>query len=258
LFAPSSHSCHSLCFVQNNSRTLSDVIKGVVDNFEPLMWVFYLFICTVVIYAQFGLTFFEDWFVYDGENDDSPGCHSVVSCILLIFYHAVPAGDIGEVLDNISNRKNNYMERLVFEISFFIWVGVLLFNIITGLMVDGFGSLREEDKERRDILENYCFVCGLSRSFYDDMPNFKGPSFDWHKDNDHAYWTYVYFYVYLKRKDQNDYSGVESYVWKQIEEERYEWIPARMSSSIQVHQTFKIRDKDPGGDDGGINLDQPM
>jgi hypothetical protein len=37
---------------------------------------------------------------------------------------------------------------------------VLLFNIITGLMVDGFGSLREDDNIRTDILENYCFVCG--------------------------------------------------------------------------------------------------
>ena len=38
---------------------------------------------------------------------------------------------------------------------------MILFNIITGLLVDGFGALREEDNDRRDILENSCFVCGM-------------------------------------------------------------------------------------------------
>jgi len=153
---------------------------------------------------------------------------------MLIFYHAVPAGDIGEVLDNISNRQNDYMRRVLFDLSFFVWVGVLLFNIITGLMVDGFGSLREEDNARRDILDNSCFVCGLLRSTYDDTPNFQGPSFDRHKDTDHDFWAYVNFYVYLKRKDPSDYSGVETYVWGQISEDSIEWIPMRMSSAIQA------------------------
>jgi len=50
------------------------------------------------------------------------------------------------------------------------------------------------------VLENACFVCGFTREYYDDIPNFNGPSFDSHKDKDHNYWFYVYFYVYLKQK----------------------------------------------------------
>ena len=81
----------------------------------------------------------------------------------------MPAGDLGEVLDNISNRWSKeddtqdggtYIARVLFDLSFFIWVGVLLFNIITGLLVDGFGSLREEDNARQNMLDNTCFVCG--------------------------------------------------------------------------------------------------
>jgi hypothetical protein len=151
----------------NNSRLLSNVAASLTNNGSALALVFYLFICTVILYAQFGLQYFEEWFVY-GDDDETPGCHSVVSCFILIFYKGVPGNSLGDVMDTVTNRyekvdgqgRSTYLSRVIFDLSFFIWVGILLFNIITGLMVDGFGSLREEDNERNDILENTCFVCG--------------------------------------------------------------------------------------------------
>jgi hypothetical protein len=127
--------------IMNNSKVLGDVLRSVTDNIVALGWVLYLFIVTVVIYAQFGLENFEDFFLYDGDTDDGDerGCHSVVSCFWLIFYHGVPEGSLTEVLDIEDNRRRNdgsenqtYLQRVLFDLSFFIWVGVLLFNIITG------------------------------------------------------------------------------------------------------------------------------
>ena len=126
--------------IMNNSKVLGDVLRSVTDNIVALGWVLYLFIVTVVIYAQFGLENFEDFFLYDGDTDDGDErcCHSVVSCFWLIFYHGVPEGAT-EVLDIEDNRRRNdgsenqtYLQRVLFDLSFFIWVGVLLFNIITG------------------------------------------------------------------------------------------------------------------------------
>jgi hypothetical protein len=82
--------------------------------------------------AQFGLAYFEDWFVY-GDDDSASGCHSVVACFFLIFYKGIPAGELGDVLDTIDNRDPDYLGRLIFDLSFFVWVGILLFNIITGV-----------------------------------------------------------------------------------------------------------------------------
>ena len=50
------------------------------------------------------------------------------------------------------------MMRILFDLSFFVWVGVLLFNIIAGLMIDTFAGLREEAGERADIRDNVVFV----------------------------------------------------------------------------------------------------
>jgi hypothetical protein len=64
---------------------------------------------------------------------------------------------------------SDYIARIFFDLSFFIVVGVVLFNVITGLMVDGFGALRDEANERAEV--NYSiifFVCIFNRSVCPD------------------------------------------------------------------------------------------
>ena len=104
---------------------------------------------------------------------------------------------------------------------------------------------------------------GFTRSAYDDIPNFKGPTFDWHKDRDHMCWVYVYLYVYLKRKDKQGLSGAEEYVWGEILEGGLEWIPSRASAAIQA-EMGRLRPhtgRSDGDDDapgaGGSGGDMP-
>jgi hypothetical protein len=42
--------------IMNNSDVLANIARSVTDNLGALGWVFYLFICTVVIYAQVQIT----------------------------------------------------------------------------------------------------------------------------------------------------------------------------------------------------------
>ena len=111
-------------------------------------------------------------------------------------------------------------------------------------MVDGFGALREEDNNRRNIMENECFVCGFTRTGYDDEPIVRGPTFDQHKDLEHQHWNYVLLFVYLKRKDRTDYTGAESYIWAMIQKQDYSWIPSRASFAIQSYKAKTELDKE--------------
>ena len=58
------------------SSMLRDIIKCLTMPGAKLAMVFFLFICTFVIYATFGLAFFENQFTYGG---DDTGCHSVIA-----------------------------------------------------------------------------------------------------------------------------------------------------------------------------------
>jgi uncharacterized membrane protein YgcG len=131
-----------------------------------------------------------------------------------------------------------------------VWVGILLFNVITGLIVDTFSTLREEAGKRQDILVNSCFVCGFTRANYDDLGITNAPSFDSHKNDVHFMWNYVYFYFYLTRKDPTEYNGVESYVSLLMEEQSLAWIPQR---STLVCQHNSQDDGNDGGEGNGGN-----
>ena len=83
----------------------------------------------------------------------------------------MPGGSLEGVTEPVHDGNRNaagnpspYMGRLLFDLSFFVIVGIILFNVITGLMVDTFSSLREEAAERANTLDNECFACGLSRA----------------------------------------------------------------------------------------------
>jgi len=121
-----------------------------------------------------------------------------------------------------------------------VWVGIVLVNIITGLMVDTFSSIREEEEWRRKCLANECFVCGVQRHAYEDyglstqvlgspltflacdsdspliLYLSQDSSFEEHLEDDHNLWMYIYYIAYLRKKDPTDESGIESFVRQQV------------------------------------------
>ena len=77
-------------------------------------------------------------------------------------------------------------------------------------------NINAEDKA------NKCFICDLDR--------FKiksGFSFEDHRKNEHSIFNYVYIYLYLANKNYQVYSGVEDYVWNQINLHRTDWLPKK-------------------------------
>jgi hypothetical protein len=159
---------------------------------------------------------------------------SKVGCALLLLYKGVPGASLGDLLESVDPRDGNFLARFAFDLSFFIWAGPILFNIITGLLVNGFWSLTTAQEARREVYDNTCFVCGFTRANYADLPHFRGPTFEVHQDETHEFWKYVSFFVYLKRKEKTDMTGAETYVWDLIEDDLdLAWIPVRDCAAAQ-------------------------
>jgi len=247
-FRFSSYFTLMLLDVANISTTVQSLVKSITKPAPQLGIVAYLFIIMVVIFASFGLEYFENYFHYDMDYEDDAddlskpnpyGCHSVVACFWLILYKGVPDGTLDQVLDFVTNRDPLYLGRVFYDTLFFIIVGVFLFNVITGLIVDTFSSLREEAASRADQLYNECYVCGFTRTAYDDI-GMLSPSFDQHKLKNHYIWNYLYFIQHIQTKDQTDFSGVESYVHDMLQMKCLDWLPARTSFASQ---NFGMSDK---------------
>ena len=67
-----------------------------------------------------------------GDNDDTLRCTTVVDCFKLVLYKAIPAGEMAAVMDDVDQTQDKFESRMIFDLAFFIWVGLLLFNILTG------------------------------------------------------------------------------------------------------------------------------
>ena len=114
---------------------------------------------------------------------------------------------------------------------------------------------QDEKQKREAIKKNYCFVCGFERDKYEDLGLDSTP-FNHHVDHnegEHAVWQYVYFKAYLKAKNPNRLSGIESYVQKEFNRGVFAlaWVPNRTSFVIELEGKGKGKAQQRGGDEDG-------
>merc|ERR1712224_287238 len=89
-------------------------------------------------------------------------------------------------------------------------------------MGDTFAAMRNATNEKVEDMRNRCFVCALDRHLIDRNSSI---GFDAHIRTEHNMWNYMYYIVYLQRKESTEYSGIESYVADLIEEANTNWFP---------------------------------
>jgi len=106
----------------------------------------------------------------------------------------------------------------------------LVFQMIAGLIVDTFSSLRKEQEDSDEDDKTVCFICGLERETIEKYYTGKD-GFEKHLE-DHNIVSYFCYIFYLKEKKSNELTGMESYVKNMIDIENISWIPIERSLKI--------------------------
>lgn len=104
-----------------------------------------------------------------------------------------------------------------------------MLNIIFGIIIDTFKFLRLENEKRRESDQNICFVCSLDRVKLEKS----GKDFKQHVTQDHHMWNYLYYFYFLRKKDQTEYDGIESYVFECLRNESLEWMPINKALNVE-------------------------
>jgi len=126
---------------------------------------------------------------------------------------------------------SNYTTRIFFDLSFFLILGVLLFDMVTGIILDTFGSLREEVAEREGILKDCTFISGLTREYIEELG--EGLNFDKINKVDQELWNYFFFVMYIKDTPVQEMNGAEAYVHECLRERDTNWIPCHTCCAIE-------------------------
>eukprot|EP00854_Cymbomonas_tetramitiformis_P005730 gene5730-6919_t len=112
---------------------------------------------------------------------------------------------------------------------------LIMVNIITGLVLDAFLTIRLEEKERVTDTHTRCFICSHDRVEMDEpRRGRRSSSFNEHIEKAHNPWSYIAYLVYLKHKSSEDYNGLESFVNRQMLEGHIDFMPVLRSRELEL------------------------
>uniref|UniRef100_H9G5Z5 Ryanodine receptor 1 n=1 Tax=Anolis carolinensis TaxID=28377 RepID=H9G5Z5_ANOCA len=209
--------CH-LLDIAMGVKTLRTILSSVTHNGKQLMMTVGLLAVVVYLYTVVAFNFFRK-FYNKSEDEDEPDmkCDDMMTCYLFHMYVGVRAG--GGIGDEIEDPAGDEYElyRVIFDITFFFFVIVILLAIIQGLIIDAFGELRDQQEQVKEDMETKCFICGIGSDYFDTTPH----GFETHTLEEHNLANYMLSSSLLSLQ-----LSQESYVWKMYQERCWDFFPA--------------------------------
>jgi len=99
-----------------------------------------------------------------------------------------------------------------------------MLNVLFGIIIDTFATLRDEKSKQYDDMVNKCFICNYPRLIFQKYCPDGGMAK--HISKDHYAWNYAFYMVHLYTLDVSDHNGDESFVFQKFESKDMAWVPA--------------------------------
>jgi len=180
-------------------------------------------------------------------DDEGALCETAFSCLLNVLNLGLRSGGgIADIIGSqpyLSDDIGLFIGRVVFDLSFFILMIILLLNLIFGMIIDAFGDLRDQKTSNEEDEKNVCFICGIERSEFEKHVNFEEHIFE-----EHNIWSYVYYIAYLVEKQKttkNEMTDIENFVIEKYSISNYEWVPIAKSLTLEtIYKRAQIAKED--------------
>ncbi|KAL3874970.1 hypothetical protein ACJMK2_037916, partial [Sinanodonta woodiana] len=202
-------------------KTLRTILQSVTHNGKQLVLTVMLLSVVVYIYTVIAFNFFRKFYIKEEDGSIDYKCHDMFTCFVYHLHTGVRAG--GGIGDEIEPADGDPFEvyRILFDITFFFFVIVILLAIIQGLIIDAFGELRDQLEQVKEDMESKCFICGIGKEYFDKVPH----GFETHVEKEHSFANYMFFIMHLINKPDTEYTGQETYVWELYQQRCWDFFP---------------------------------
>lgn len=221
---------------------------------KPRMQIFLTMILFIIIQYYFALAAY-----YIFPEDFQDYCEDLYSCFSIIIDRTFKSDSgIGSFFPKF---KEQYVLaelswRWIYDFLNAFIILNLIIEIIAGIIIDTFAVLREEMERKNDDIENYCFICGINRHILDKKTE-ERKGFVYHISYEHNLWNYIFYILYLKHKEKTEYSGIESYVASNLDNNDISWLPLNKALSLG-DTTYGFEKEDELEESTAENEDQTM
>jgi len=221
---PELYAFHMLDFCIQ-SPSIRNVLKAVTTNGRAIILTLFLVLVLAYIYAMIGFVAFSDLY---GETLGTD-CSEVYYCLLSTISVSIWGGSgVAGATSTLAVTDSDFLSNYVYTMTFYIFIILIVLNVVLGIILDTFGQLREERNSVEEDMTSKCFVCIIeAEKFQRDALGF-----DNHIRNEHNMWHYLYFYVYLKLKPVSEYTASEYYVHKQNKKHKIDYFPVNRAVSL--------------------------
>ena len=223
----------SLLFILDRSDILRRVLLAVTKNGRSLIFVAIFGFIVIYIFSVIGFALFYQ----QAQSTVEPGSPNYVFCRTLYecFISIGRWGLVETVAVILPQRTMNFVgeiDRIIYDLLFFIIITVIGLNIVFGIIVDTFSELRDEKYSQEKDMKSVCFICGIENYLFDR----KGKGFKTHVKHEHNMWDYYSFFLYLDSVDPSDHTATESFVFKKLEGNETIFFPQNSARSIPVEE----------------------
>jgi len=191
---------------------LAKVIESITVSLEQVAGTMLLGFCIQYIAVGAGFLIFGTG--YGFADQDTSGCGTLLECLRAHFDYGFRSAPVWH------SAKLTYT-RFGFDYIYNLVIILIMAAIISGIIIDTFAELREDQKNIEDAMKSSCFICSLSKSELER----KRVKFEQHILKDHYMWAYARFLLYLDETDPSDLNGPESYVKQKIKENNMGFFP---------------------------------
>lgn len=204
-------------------RVLRYVIQSVTANIGQVLASLIMAFLIIYIYTVFGFLMYQDEYRFPDGEDHS--CENLRRCYWGHIDFGMRAGPIWPDQEVLSWDKH------MFGITYNLFVILIVVAIVTGIIIDTFANMRENNDFIQNDTKNRCFVCNMPRELFERHHI----NFMTHVKRDHNMWKYTYYIMYLKEKKQTKYTGIEAYIISLVDSSKISYFP--MNRAIQMVDT---------------------
>jgi len=179
---------------------LNYVVQAVSNN---LVQVSATLLLGVILVYIFGVVAINKWGYASYSYGDGGGGWESLSAL---FAQQIDYGLRGPpVFDDSINY--NYLVS-AYDFLYNILIILIMVAIITGIIIDTFADMRQSKNEIEENTRNVCFICSLPREVFERHRIV----FTNHLKRDHNLWNYIFYRMYLDRKEDSELNGMEAYL----------------------------------------------
>lgn len=209
-------------------ETLKNVIRSVTHKAGQLLMTGLLGLIMLYIWSMFSFANMRRFWRLDGRE---PLCETLSDCFgATLTYGLRSGGGIGDFINPADPSDKWFVGRVLVDVIFFFMINIIFLNIIFGIIIDTFADLREEKQAKEEDMNSRCFICNIERGDF-EVHNI---DMDEHQEKHHNMWNYLFYIAYVKEKDPQDLSGLESIVFERTQIASIDWIPLHKSMELQA------------------------